>query len=184
MNKHHPKTDGAKTPRKHPGGRPTIFSAKLGAEVITRMLTGDNGGCMSLRRVCEATDMPGITTVMTWLAKDDDRFDEFREQYARAREAHADQFFDEARQIADRPLVGKKIKRKLDSDGKVLREVETGDNIERARLQVDVRKWAAARLAPKKYGDRKIVQGDNDADPVNTVTEFTLDIGDKKIKED
>jgi hypothetical protein len=26
-------------------------------------------------------------------------------------------------------------------------------NIQRSRLRVDARKWAAARLAPKKYGD-------------------------------
>ena len=28
------------------------------------------------------------------------------------------------------------------------------ENINRSRLRVDARKWAAARLAPKKYGDR------------------------------
>ncbi|HKF08705.1 MAG TPA: hypothetical protein VKB89_08295 [Xanthobacteraceae bacterium] len=27
------------------------------------------------------------------------------------------------------------------------------ENIQRSRLRVDARKWAAARLAPKKYGD-------------------------------
>jgi hypothetical protein len=30
----------------------------------------------------------------------------------------------------------------------------TPENVSVARLQVDTRKWAAARLAPKKYGDR------------------------------
>ena len=29
----------------------------------------------------------------------------------------------------------------------------TPENVSVARLQVDTRKWAAARLAPKKYGD-------------------------------
>ena len=28
------------------------------------------------------------------------------------------------------------------------------ENIQRSRLRVDARKWAAARLAPRKYGDR------------------------------
>jgi hypothetical protein len=28
------------------------------------------------------------------------------------------------------------------------------ENIQRSRLRVDARKWAAARLAPKKYADR------------------------------
>ena len=36
------------------------------------------------------------------------------------------------------------------SDGK--RTVDH-ENIQRSRLRVDARKWAAARLAPKKYGD-------------------------------
>lgn len=30
----------------------------------------------------------------------------------------------------------------------------TPENVSVARLQVDTRKWAAARLAPKKYSDR------------------------------
>src|SRR5258705_9329614 len=36
------------------------------------------------------------------------------------------------------------------SDGKTIVDHE---NIQRSRLRVDARKWAAARLAPKKYGD-------------------------------
>src|SRR5258706_11847639 len=37
------------------------------------------------------------------------------------------------------------------SDGKTIVDHE---NIQRSRLRVDARQWAAARLAPKKYGDR------------------------------
>ena len=37
------------------------------------------------------------------------------------------------------------------SDGKTIVDHE---NIQRSRLRVDARTWAAARLAPKKYGDR------------------------------
>jgi Bacteriophage Sf6, terminase small subunit-like len=36
------------------------------------------------------------------------------------------------------------------SDGKTIVDHE---NTQRSRLRVDTRKWAAARLAPKKYGD-------------------------------
>ena len=36
------------------------------------------------------------------------------------------------------------------SDGK---RIVDHENIQRSRLRVDARKWAAARLAPKKYGD-------------------------------
>jgi hypothetical protein len=51
----------------------------------------------------------------------------------RAREAQADKLFKESLEIADKA---------------------TPENVNVARLQVDTRKWAAARLAPKKYGDR------------------------------
>ena len=37
--------------------------------------------------------------------------------------------------------------------------------IEHRRLQVDARKWAAGKLAPKKYGDKLAVGGDEDAPP-------------------
>jgi Bacteriophage Sf6, terminase small subunit-like len=56
----------------------------------------------------------------------------------RAREAQADLFFKECLEIADR---GK------DSEN------ESQARIQRDRLRVDTRKWMAARLAPKKYGD-------------------------------
>src|SRR5262249_52440139 len=63
----------------------------------------------------------------------------FLERYAGAREAQADLFFKECLEIADR---GK------DSEN------ESQARIQRDRLRVDTRKWMAARLAPKKYGDR------------------------------
>jgi hypothetical protein len=38
--------------------------------------------------------------------------------------------------VADKPLIGKKIKETKDGV-----EVVTGDNVDRARLKVDTRKW-------------------------------------------
>ena len=70
----------------------------------------------------------GASHTYTWLRNDDD----FLERYARAREAQADKLFKESLEIADKA---------------------TPENVSVARLQVDTRKWAAARLAPKKYGD-------------------------------
>ena len=57
--------------------------------------------------------------------------------YARAREAQADRIFKECLEIADR---------NKDSE-------ESATRVHRDRLRIDTRKWAAARLAPKKYGD-------------------------------
>jgi hypothetical protein len=78
-----------------------------------------------------------------WLDENGD----FRDQYARAREEQADKLFREIIEIAD-DKSGDCI---TTSDGKPIVDHE---NIQRSRLRVDARKWAAAKLAPKKYGDR------------------------------
>jgi hypothetical protein len=68
----------------------------------------------------------------------------FRGQYAR--EEQADKLFREIIEIAD-DASGDYV---TTSDGKTIVDHE---NVQRSRLRVDARKWAAARLAPKKYGD-------------------------------
>ena len=73
--------------------------------------------------------------------------DDFRDQYARAREEQADKIFREIIEIAD-DASGDYV---TTSDGK---RIVDHENIQRSRLRVDARKWAAARLAPRKYGDR------------------------------
>lgn len=59
--------------------------------------------------------------------------------YARARESYADVMAEKLNDIAD----------------------EETDQ-QRARLKCDNVKWYAARVLPKKYGDRKIIAGDED----------------------
>ena len=58
------------------------------------------------------------------------------QRYARAREAQADKLAKEILELSD----------KIEDDNPI--------KVQRARLQVDSRKWLAARLAPKKYGDQ------------------------------
>src|SRR5260370_4034562 len=79
-------------------------------------------------------------------AKYDGRNDDFRDQYARAREEQADKIFREIIEIAD-DASGDYV---TTSDGK---RIVDHENIQRSRLRVDASKWTAARLAPKKYGD-------------------------------
>jgi hypothetical protein len=57
------------------------------------------------------------------------------EAYTRAREEQADKLAKEILELSD----------KIEDDNQV--------KVQLARLQVDSRKWLAARLAPKKYGD-------------------------------
>jgi hypothetical protein len=94
--------------------------------------------------------MPNKATVFRWLAQNS----EFSDQYARAREAQADLYVDEMVAIADMPKIGQKTKRS--SDGKV--ETTTFDMTDHRRLQIETRKWVAARMRPKKYGDKLDVE--------------------------
>ena len=82
----------------------------------------------SLRSICAADDMPAQSSVFLWLQK----HSEFSEQYARAREAQMELWAGQIVEIAD----------------------ETNDDVQRARLRVDTRKWLMSKLAPKKYGDK------------------------------
>ncbi len=72
----------------------------------------------------------------------------FCDQYARARQFWAEYQFERMMEIADTPQVG--IKTKTTDKG-----VETieGDMVDHRRLQVDTRKWALARMFPKKFSD-------------------------------
>lgn len=121
-------------------GSASNYSQEIASTICEALINGK-----SLRSICESDDMPAASTVCLWLTLHPD----FAEQYARAREAQADTLADEILFIADTPQEGVKVK---ETEKGV--EVWKGDMIEHRRLQVDSRKWIAARLKPKKYGDK------------------------------
>lgn len=111
-------------------GRPSDYTPELADEICTRLANGE-----SLRAICSSDRddwMPHIGTVLRWVGQ----HEEFREQYARAREIQAETMADEIIGIAD------------DAD------IDAGAGVAKARLQVDARKWVASKLLPKKYGDK------------------------------
>ncbi|MDH0114064.1 terminase small subunit protein [Rhizobium pusense] len=122
--------------------RPSSYSVEVADTICERLAEGK-----SLNSICASDDMPHKATVFRWLSS----HDEFRDQYARAREAQADVLFDEILDIANTPIEGTKTK--LDKDGEVV-EISKGDMIEHRRLQIDARKWMAGKLRPKVYGDK------------------------------
>jgi hypothetical protein len=78
-------------------------------------------------------------------------YEDFRDQYARAREEQADFLFEQCLAIADDDSGDVTIV--TDGKGNAVERVDH-ENIQRSRLRVDTRKWMAAKLAPEKYGDR------------------------------
>jgi hypothetical protein len=125
-----------------PLGRPSTFTQEVADEICHRIADGE-----SLRSICQDEHMPGRRTVLDWL--DDDTNTSFRAKYARAREAQADFLAEEIVQIADTPQIGSKSVSKATGI-----EITEADMIEHRRLQVLARQWYAAKLAPKKYGDK------------------------------
>ncbi len=127
-------------------GRPSDYSDKIAAEICRRIAERE-----SLRKICADPEMPDKTTVLRWLAAKENA--EFRTKYAHAREMQADTLFDEALEIAD----------EASEDWTT---TETGarvpdhEHVQRSRLRVDTRKWAAGKLAPKRYGDKLQHTGD------------------------
>ena len=133
-------TNRKPAPKKRKIGRPSLYTEALAAEICRRLAEGE-----TLRSVCRDKAMPDKATILRWLA--DKKKADFREQYVYAREMQADALFDEALEIAD-DASGDWT---TDKDGK---KVLDHENIQRSRLRVDTRKWAAGKMAPKKYGDK------------------------------
>ena len=127
-------------PKKRKTGRPSLYTEALAAEICRRLAEGE-----TLRSLCRDPGMPDKATILRWLA--DKKKADFREQYVYAREMQADALFDEALEIADDASGDWST----DKDGK---KVLDHENIQRSRLRVDTRKWAAGKMAPKKYGDK------------------------------
>jgi hypothetical protein len=104
------------------------FSEDWKEAILERIADGE-----SLRSICRDEKLPGTSFVFKQLASDAD----FAQQYAHAREAQADAYFDETLEIAD---------------------LADPESVQVARLRVDTRKWMAGKLRPKKYGDKLDVE--------------------------
>ncbi len=146
--------------------RPSKYSQHLADAICDLLVDGK-----SLRTICSTAKMPSRSTVIRWLAENEG----FRNQYARARELQADTLAEEILDIADKAVLGERLKK--DGKGKVL-ERQTGDMVERSKLMIDARKWYAGKLQPKKYGERVALDHgvqDNLADKLRAARERAAD---------
>jgi hypothetical protein len=138
-----------------PVGRPSSYTQEIAAQICAGLAEGK-----SLRTVCKADGMPCMATVFNWLRA----YPEFLEQYTRAKEDAADAFAEEMLDIADEASNDWMEVHDKDNPGYRL----NGEHINRSRLRVDTRKWIAAKLKPKKYGDKVSVGGADDLPPIQT----------------
>jgi hypothetical protein len=129
--------------------RPSLFTEELADEICTLLASGQ-----SLNAICKQDDMPGISTVLSWLSKAEDgevKYKAFLDKYLRAREIQADTIFDECLDIADESGADAIVNAET---GKL---VVQGEVIQRAKLRIDTRMRMAGKLRPKKYGDKQSI---------------------------
>jgi hypothetical protein len=125
-------------------GRPSDYTQELADRICDLLSDG-----ISLRRVCSMESMPAKITVLKWIRTKED----FAAQYARAKAEAADTYADDMTDIADDG--SNDWTEALNKDGEPTgRMVPNLDHIARSRLRVDTRKWIAAKLKPKKYGEK------------------------------
>jgi len=125
-----------------PAHRPVEYTEEIAEEVCWRLAHGE-----SLVSICSSEHLPHCATIYRWLI----RFPVFCEMYARAREDQADTNADEILAIADEmppEYTDEKGRTTLDQT-----------YIQWQKNRIDARKWTAAKLKPRKYGDRFAVEG-------------------------
>ncbi|HCB0889412.1 TPA: ubiquitin carboxyl-hydrolase [Klebsiella pneumoniae] len=130
-------------------GRPSDYMPEVADDICALLASGE-----SLVKVCKRPGMPDKSTVFRWIAAHDD----FRDKYAKATEARADAIFEEMFDIADDVI-------------------PDSAEVAKARLRVDTRKWALARMNPRKYGDKvtnELVGKDGGAIQIETSPMSTL----------
>lgn len=126
-----------------PLGRPSEYNEETAISICERIAAGE-----SLIRICDDEGLPHASTIYRWLAVHED----FRDKYAHARETLADTFFDQIIDIADDGTNDWMEKHGQEGENTGWRE--NGEAMRRSQLRIDARKWMAAKLKPKKYGDK------------------------------
>jgi hypothetical protein len=151
-------------------GRPTLRTNELEDDILSRIACGE-----SLRGICAEEAMPNISTVIRWLAADED----FARRYTRAREMQAEILADEMLGIADDGT--NDWMEKKDQKGNVTGWALNGEAVARSKLRLEQRRWWAEKLRPKVYGNKVAIGGADDMAPIKTSTQ--LDVSNLSLDE-
>ncbi len=110
-------------------GRPESWDPELADEILLALETQPKG----LTQLCKVNPhWPDVTTIYTWIHHQD----EFSQRYWRAKVNQAHLYVDESFQLADEERGNK-------------------DNSAWLSTAIGLRKWYAARLIPRLYGEKQ-----------------------------
>lgn len=109
-------------------GRPSKRTPEMEEAIINGLMDG-----LSLVQICASDNMPNRRTILRWMEDDE----AFATRCARAREIQADLMDDKIIQLIEDVNV---------------------ENASAMRVKLSALQWRAAKLAPKKYGDKQEVE--------------------------
>lgn len=146
-----------------PAGRPTDYTQELANEICDAIATES----LSLKKLCDLNShWPEPRSIYRWL----NRYPEFSQMYASAKRSQVTPLVDEILEISD----DSRNDTYLDEDDNILTD---HDHINRTRLRVDTRKWIAAKLVPRLYGDNSGMR-----ELYEEIAELKRELANKEIK--
>lgn len=122
---------------------PSTYTDELAAHICEEIAGG-----RSVRSICTDEGMPSKTTVMRWLAQNED----FAKLYAAAKAMQAELLADELIEIADDGT--NDWMERHGRNGEVTGVMINEEAVQRSKIRVSTRQWMLTRLLPKKYGDK------------------------------
>jgi hypothetical protein len=146
---------------------------KMFTDICAKISSG-----LSLKSIIEAEGKPSRIEFYRWINESEEK----STIYARARLERADHIFDEMFDIADNPSIGIK-KKTTEKETGTFTEIIEGDMTEHRKLQIDTRKWALARMNPKKYGEKSELDLTSGGEKISTETTVTFINARRIIKE-
>ena len=145
-------------------GRPTDYTPELAKEICDMVASCSTG----IKKLCATQDnWPAHETIYRWLRQ----YKEFSDLYARAKKDQVRALVEEILEISDDSSQDDKE----NSNGTVVCNSEW---VARSRLRVDTRKWIAAKLVPRLYGDNVL-----GLELAKEMEEFKKLLSNKKLKE-
>lgn len=122
----------------------SVYTDAIARKICERIMRKE-----TLEAICSEPGMPAIRVVIRWLANP--KLADFREMYYYARRVQAEMLIDEIITIADG--TDKDWVPTYDRHGVQNGMRPDNDAIQRSRVRIDTRKWLAARLVPRIYGE-------------------------------
>ena len=155
-----------------PIGRPTKYTPAMAERICELVATSE----MGYNRLHELyPDLPDRSNVNLWRR----RYPEFRAKYAQAKCEQIEFMTEEILEIADD---GKNdyMEHYDQKTGCVSWQVN-GEHIQRSRVRIDTRKWLAAKLVPKVYGE--LIKEEQKDDMLEDSLKRKHDLDEKNKKE-